>query len=63
MIKLTMEAARMNKKMTQQDIADALGVSRKTVGLWESGKRKMKTVYVHMFCDVVGITEDDLLLP
>lgn len=63
MAKITIEAARRNKKLTQQDIADKLGVSRQTVADWESGKRKMKTAYLFMFCKVVEMTEDDILLP
>jgi hypothetical protein len=48
---------------TQDELADKMGVSRQTVIDWESGKRKIKPVYLYMFCGVTGFSEDDILLP
>ena len=63
MAKITMEAARVNAKLTQDELAEKMGVSRFTVIAWENGKRAVRPAYFHLFCEVVGMTEDDILLP
>ena len=63
MAKITLEAARVNSNLTQQDLAEKMGVSRSTVIDWESGKREMKTAYFYLFCRITGFSEDDILLP
>lgn len=63
MIKLTMEAARVNAGLTQQDLADKLGVSRSTIINIENGYAEMKPVFLYAFCHVVGIPEENIILP
>ena len=63
MVKLSLAAARVNAGLTQQEMADKMGVARSTVIDWESGKREMKSAYIIAFCAVTGITTDDILLP
>lgn len=63
MAKIPMKAARVAAGFTQDELADKMGVSRQTVIDWESGKRKIKPVYLYMFCGVTGFSEDDILLP
>jgi putative transcriptional regulator len=63
MPKITLEAARVNSGMTQQDMADKLGVSRSTVVAWEKGKITIKPAYLYAICQVTGFREDDILLP
>lgn len=63
MAKITLEAARVNAKLTQAELAEKMGVSRQSVIDWENGKREMKTVYLFMFCSITGFSEDDILLP
>lgn len=63
MAKMTMEAARVNKHLTQQELADKMGVSRITVQNWESGKSKIKPAYLFLFCNITELSEDDILLP
>ena len=60
---ITLEAARVNAKLTQVELAEKMGVSRQTVIDWESGKREMKTAYLYMFCGITGFAEDDIFLP
>ena len=38
-VKITIEAARVNAHMTQEQAASALGVTRQTVSEWESRRR------------------------
>ena len=61
--KIPMNAARVAAGLTQEELADKMGVSRSTVIDWESGKREIKTAYFYMFCKLTGFTEDDILLP
>lgn len=63
MAKMTMAAARKNKNLTQQDVADLMGVSRQSVADWESGKKDMRPAYFMAFCQITGVPEDDILLP
>lgn len=62
-MKITMEAARVNAKLTQQELADAMGVSRSTVVNVENGYVDIKPIYLYAFCHVVGVSEDDIILP
>lgn len=43
---ITLKAARVNAGLTQQEAADALGISRKTLGNYEQGTRypKIETI-------------------
>lgn len=62
-LKITLEAARVNAGLTQAELADKMGVSRESVRAWETGSREMKTAYFYMFCDIVGISKDNIFLP
>lgn len=37
MFQISLEAARVNAKMTQQEVSSALNVSRGTISNWENG--------------------------
>ena len=63
MAKITLAAARVNKGMTQEQMAEAMGVSRQTVNDWENGKREMRTPYVYLFCQITGFSVNDILMP
>lgn len=63
MAKISLEAARVNAKLTQAEIAEKLGVSRSTVIDWEKGNREIKTAYLIAFCQITGFSIDDILLP
>ena len=63
MAKIPINAARVAAGMTQEELAEKMGVSRQTIINWETGKQEMKTVYLYAFCHVTGFSEDDILLP
>jgi len=44
--------------LTQQDIADKLGVKKNTISQWESGARNMSLEQTIQFAKVVGVTLD-----
>lgn len=53
---------RKDKRMTQQELADRLGVSNKTVSRWESGSYPDVTTLVAL-ARALGVTVDELLDP
>lgn len=63
MPRITLEAARINSKLTQAELANKMGVSRESIIAWESGKRKMRTPYVYLFCQITGFSANDIILP
>ena len=48
--KITIAAARVNARKTQQDVAKALHVSKQTVGNWETGKTSPSVEKAMEFC-------------
>lgn len=63
MAMIPIQAARVARGWTQEQLAKEMGVSRETVVAWENGKRDMRPVYFHLFCKVTGFAEDDIILP
>lgn len=62
-IQISMAAARVNARLTQEDVAKRMGVSNKTIVNWENGKIIPKTAQFNMYCEVVGMSPDYILLP
>jgi transcriptional regulator with XRE-family HTH domain len=52
---------RKNKKLTQSDIAEKLGVSDRTVGNWENGRNMPDLSLFKPLCDELDITINELL--
>ena len=61
--RFTVAGARVNAGYTQGKIADKMGVSRATINAWENNRAEMKPHHVYAFCYIVGISENDLILP
>lgn len=52
---------RKEKKLTQYELAEKLGVSDRTVSNWENGKNMPDLSLFKSLCDVLGITINELL--
>ena len=63
MRKLSMKAARVLANMTQDDIADKMGISRQCVSHWENGKNNISASQLEQFCEIVGIKMNEIFLP
>ena len=63
MPKISMEAARVNANLTQDQMAEKLGVTRQTYATWEKGKAEMRPAYFIAFCRITGVPEDAISLP
>lgn len=62
-IKISLAAARVNAKMTQNDVCKVMNVSKQTIVNWESGKVKPSKAVIHFLADLYNIPEDCFLLP
>ncbi len=63
MSRISVAAARVNTDMTQEEMANALGITRQTYAAWESGKSKMTAEGFMLFCEVTGFSPNDIILP
>ena len=52
---------RKNKKMTQSELAEKLGVTDKSVGNWENGRNMPDLSLFKPLCSELGITINDLM--
>lgn len=63
MTTITLEAARVNAHLTQKELAKIMGVSKYTVGNWESGKTEPTLSQVRKICEISGIPLDFIFYP
>lgn len=52
---------RRAKKVSQQQLADRLGVTRTAVHYWETGKRTIYADQMLQYCDSLGIDPAELV--
>lgn len=61
-MKITLKAARVNVGLTQNDVAEALGTSKKTIWNWENGIGfPNKKEHLDGLCKLYGVAYDDLI--
>ncbi|HEY9574042.1 MAG TPA: helix-turn-helix transcriptional regulator [Lachnospiraceae bacterium] len=60
---ISLAAARVNAGLTQQEVAEKMGVSNVTVVAWEKGKVEIKPPYLSYFCEICGIKPEYIFLP
>ncbi len=53
---------RKERKITQQELADALGVTRQTIISLENGKYKASLVLAHKTAQFFGLTIEDVFI-
>jgi putative transcriptional regulator len=59
-MKNTVKVERAKKDMTQQDLAESVGVSRQTINSIESGKYVPSTVLALKICKVFQVKLDEV---
>ena len=52
---------RMKKKMTQQEVGEALGVGNTAVSMYENGHRRLDDDLIRILCTLFGCSADYLL--
>ena len=60
MEKMSMKAFRTDRGMTQAELASAVGVTKKTVSYWESGKTCPPLDKVEAICNVLNTSYDSI---
>lgn len=63
MKQISLAAARVNAGFTQEELAEKLGVTRKSIQNWESGKKTIRKSNFIAFCTVTGFDQGDIFLP
>ena len=51
-----LRAERDSARLSQQDMADRLGLTKMTISHWENGNRSIKASSLKDYCAVLGIT-------
>ena len=59
-MRITLKAARVNKGLTQNEVAIALGVTKKTVSSWENGKSVPNADKIDAICALYGRKYDEI---
>jgi transcriptional regulator with XRE-family HTH domain len=62
-LQISMAAARVNAKMTQEEIAEKMDMARTTIISWETGKTIPKPSQFEMYCNLCNIPKDCVFLP
>ena len=62
-LKISLAAARVNAKMTQDEVSRLMHVSKKTIVGWESGRVKPSLASLNMMSQLYGIPIDNIFLP
>ena len=58
---ITLEAARKNRRMTQEQAAKKIGVTRDTLSNWERGKCFPNALHIKTIEKVYGVSYNDLV--
>lgn len=59
-LKMTLEAARVNAGFTQKEAADRLSISNVTLCNWEKGKSFPNVQQIDALCKLYGVSYDNL---
>lgn len=62
MTRISLEAARVNAKLTQKELAEILGVSNTTVVNWEKGNTEPNLTQLRKISELSGIPLDFIFL-
>lgn len=59
----TISEWRVERGMTQQQLADAIGVSKQQISQWETGHRGIAARRLRDLAHALGVSMDDIVLP
>ena len=63
MIGSTIKRIRQRKNLTQNDLAEWLGVSRQAIAMWETEKREIKITTLKKIAHVFGVPIEEIITP
>ena len=61
MLKITLEAARVNAGYTQKGAAEKLGISNTTLCNWEKGTSFPNAQQIDQICSLYGLSYDNII--
>lgn len=62
-LRISLAAARVNAKMTQEDVANRMKIGKRTVINWEKGVVTPSFADLNMLSSIYGIPVDNIFLP
>lgn len=62
-MKVSMKAMRVNAKLSQEQAAEALGITKRTLQNWENYETFPTAIQFSQLCNAYGCTMDDIFLP
>lgn len=62
-IKISLAAARVNARLTQDEVSKALRISKKTLGNWENGTAEPSFASLLALANLYGIPVNNIFLP
>lgn len=62
MMKISLAAARVNARLTQQEAADRIGVTRTTISNWERGQHTPTSDRLLKISEVYGVPAEQLAI-
>lgn len=60
-LQITLESARVNKKLTQDEASQLLGVTVGTLRNWEKGVTFPNQPQIEKICEVYGLSYDNII--
>ena len=60
-LQITLESARVNKKLTQEQAAELLGVAVGTLRNWENGVTYPNQPQIERICEVYELSYDNII--
>lgn len=62
-IRISLAAARVNAKLTQEDVAKRMKIGKRTIINWEKGVVMPSFADINMLSNIYGIPIDNIFLP
>lgn len=62
-LRISLAAARVNAKLTQQEVAKEMGIGKQTLVNWEKGKTEPKTSQIRKLSKIYNIPVDNIFFP
>lgn len=56
-----LKAARLKKGLSQQEVADMVGIAKSTYSMWETGKREPNLMKIIALTKILDVSGDELL--
>lgn len=63
LLQISMAAARVNAKLSQEEIGEKMGVTRQAVANWENGRVTPGIPEINMFASLCGLPTDNIIFP